>query len=255
MWLASNKRSQRSAAGKIIAFLFTGVVVLPGTQPLESARKAIDAYRMAIQLAQKAPSGGQLEAAFNAIGPLRAALILSRDGSESTLESLSKQEFTALSRELVGLVVNREEVVFVEPDVAFFRRLAARGDRADGAFFAALRTTYPQSVWPVYIEQQTDYSGCTRFGSGTLVSTYLTWAAVRRRYPTRYEDASRIQLDDIVKELTESTCACRDRASVEQELTEFLRRAHASDVRTRVEARLAAVRSDRANFRFGCTSG
>jgi len=230
-------------------------VVIPGAQRLDSARKAIDAYRAAIQLAQKAPSRGRLEAAFNAIGPLREALVISRNGGGSTLESLSEQEFAALSRELVGLVVNREEVVLVEPDVAFFRGLAARGGRADRAFFAALSSTYPQSVWPVYVEQQTDYSGCTRFGSGTLVSTYLTWAAVRRGNPKRYDEASGSHLDDIVNELTESTCACGDRASVEQELTEFLRRADARDLRTRVEARLAAVRSDRANVRFACVSG
>jgi hypothetical protein len=235
--------------------LFSCWVILLGAQRLDSARTAIDAYRVAIQAAQKEPSRGQLEAAFNAIGPLRRALMLSRDGGHSLLESLSEQEFTALRRELVGLVVTREEVVFVEPDAVFFGRLAARGDRADRAFFAALSSTYPQSVWPVYIEQQTDYSGCTRYGSGTLVSTYLTWAALRRQYPTRYAEASGSHLDDIVKELTESTCACSDRASVERELTEFHRRADASDVRIRVEARLAAVLSGRTNIRFTCTSG
>jgi hypothetical protein len=228
---------------------------MPHAQRLDSVRNVIDSYRVAIQVAQKNPSRGQLEAAFDAIGPLREALIASRDGSESTLELLSEQEFTALRRELVGLLVNREEVVFVEADVAFFRRLAERGDRADRAFFAALSSTSPESVWPVYVEQQTDFSGCTRFGSGTLVSAYLTWVAVRRQYPKRYEVASSSRLDDIVKTLTESTCACGDRASVEQELTEFLRRAESSDVRTRVEARLAAVRSGRAKIRFTCVSG
>ena len=235
--------------------LFSCCVVVQGAQRLDSARTAIDNYRVAIQAAQKEPSHGRLEVAFNAVGPLRHALLLSRAGSGSVLESMSEQEFSALGSELAGVIVNRDEVVFVEPDVAFFRKLAARGDRADRAFFAALSSTVPQSVWPVYIEQQTDVSGCTRYGSGTLVSTYLTWAALRRQYPTRYAEASRSRLDDIVKELTESTCACSDRASVERELTELLRRADASDVRTRVAARLAAVRSGRADIRFACKSG
>jgi hypothetical protein len=215
----------------------------------------IDTYRVAIQRAQKSPSRGQLEVAFNAISPLREALVTSRDGGDSALESLSEPAFNQLRRELVGVVVNREEVVFVEPDVAFFRKLAARGDPADRAFFAALSATYPESVWPVYIEQQTDYSGCTRFGSGMLVTTYLTWSALRQQYPKRYEEASRGHLDDVKRALAESTCACGDRASVEQELTEFLRRAEVSELRTEVAARLAAVRSDRAKFRFACTSG
>jgi len=87
------------------------------------------------------------------------------------------------------------------------------------------------------------------------VTTYLTWSALRQQYPKRYEEASRGHLDDVKRALAESTCACGDRASVEQELTEFLRRAEVSELRTEVAARLAAVRSDRAKFRFACTSG
>jgi hypothetical protein len=234
--------------------LYSGCALV-AAQGLDPVRKAIDSYRAAIELAQKNPSRGQLEAAFNTIEPLRQALVSSRNGAGSALESLSDQEFTALGRKLAGLVVNREEVVFVEPDVVFFGRLAARGDRADRAFFTALSSTYPASAWPVYIEQQTDYSGCTRFGSGTLVSTYVAWATFRRQYPKRYEQASVSHLDDIVEALTGSTCACGDRASVEGELTEFLRRAEGRDTRAKVEARLLAVRRDRANIRFACTSG
>jgi hypothetical protein len=224
-------------------------------QRVDPARTAIDAYKAAIQVAEKAPSHGRLEAAFDAIGSLRHALLVSRGASHSFLESRSEQEFAALDRELVGLVVTRDEAIVVEPDVAFFQRLAARGDPADRAFFAALVSTYPRSVWPVYLEQQTDVTGCTRFGSGTLVSAYFTWAAVRRQYPRRYVDAVGEHLEDIVKELTESTCACADQASVERELTAFSRRAPASDVRARVDARLAAVRSGRADIRFTCKSG
>jgi hypothetical protein len=239
----------------VTAVLFSCCVAMPDAQRLDSVRKVIDSYRVAIQLAQKDPSRGRLEAAFDAIGPLRDALVLSREGGVSTLELLSEREFTTLGRELVGLLVNREEVVFVKPDVVFFRSLAARGDPADRAFFAALSSTYPESVWPIYIQSQTDFSGCTRFGSGTLVSTYLTWVAVKRQYPKRYEEASSDHLKDIISALTESTCACGDRASVEQELSEFVQRAEASDVRTQVEARLVAVRSDRAKIRFTCVPG
>jgi hypothetical protein len=239
----------------MIALLFSCCVVVWSTQRLDSARPAIDAYRLAIQLAQKDPSHGQLEAAFHTIGPLRDALVMSRSGNQTTLELLSEQEFTVLRRDLVGLILNREEVVFVEPDVAFFSKLSARGDAADRAFFAALSFTYPESVWPVYTEPQTDFSGCTRFGSGTLVSTYFTWKAVTQQYPKHYDEATNRQLVDVINALTESTCACADRASVEQEFTEFLRHGEASEVRTRVAQRLAAIRSGRAQFRFRCISG
>ena len=221
----------------------------------EPVQAAIDAYRVAIQAAQNDPARGHLEAAFNAIAPLRHALLLERGGNRSRLESMSEQEFARLGLELVGLLVSRDEALMVEPDVAFFGRLAARGDAADRAFFAALRSTYPQSAWPVYVEQQTDVSGCTRFGSGTLVSTYLAWAAVGRQYPKRYDKASSEYLSDVFEALTESTCACADRASVERELTEFSRRVADSAARTRAAARLDADRSGSAKMRYTCKSG
>lgn len=185
---------------------------------------------------------------------LTAFTASSSSPSFGTGPSRTRARFTALSRELAGLAVNREEVVFVEPDVVFFRKLAARGDRADRASFAALSSRYPESVWAVYLEQQTDYSGCTRFGGGTLVSTYVVWAAFRRQYPKRYEQVSASHLDDIVEALTGSACARGDGGSVERELTELLRRAHGRDIRAKVEARLLAVRRGRANIRFACTS-
>ena len=100
-----------------------------------------------------------------------------RDG-DTALESLSADAFTRLTVELKGAVINREEVVLVEPDVDYFQALAAaRGDDADRAFFAALKATYPSSVWPVYVDQKTDFGGCTRFGSMSLVGTYTRWTA------------------------------------------------------------------------------
>lgn len=230
-------------------------LIVVSAQRLDSTRTAIDAYRTAIQRAEKDPSHRQLETAFNAIAPLRKTLLMADGGGDSPLEKLSEQEFNALRRDLVGLHVNREEVVLVEPDGVFFRRLAARGDSADRAFFTALSATYPESIWPVYIEQQTDYSGCTRFGSGTLVSTYLTWSTFRTQYPKRYDEASRGYLTNVADELTGSTCACGDRASVERELSEFARRANASELRAQVDGRLADVQSGRAKIRSMCTSG
>ena len=53
------------------------------------------------------------------------------------LESLSDEEFGRLRRELPGAIINREEVLFVEPDPDYFKRLAAaRGDEADRTFWS-----------------------------------------------------------------------------------------------------------------------
>jgi hypothetical protein len=67
-----------------------------------------------------------------------------------------------------GFVVNREETVFVQPDTNFWVTLAgSKGQNADQQFFQLQKKTYPDSVWPAYVQQQTDYSGCTDFQDGT----------------------------------------------------------------------------------------
>lgn len=119
----------------------------------------------------------------------------------------------------------------------------------------ALHATYPEWNWPVYLQRQTDYSGCTRFGSGSLVSTYLAWRRFRREYPKRYTEASRTEEGKVLEELNESACACGDAASVEQEFREFIGRVPASEARTSAERRLSAIRSNPALIRYGCKSG
>jgi predicted nuclease with RNAse H fold len=244
--------------GFVAAALLLGYVSIPASvQVQRSAQASIDAYKKAIRAAEEVPSGGRLEAAFNAIGPVRTALLQGDTSAGHTLEAMPESEFVALRGELgrAGLEINRVEVLFVEPDVPFFRALASRGDRVDRAFFDALQSTYPESIFPVYVHQQTDFSGCTRFGSGTLVSTYLTWSGFRRAYPAKYEEASSTEVQKVAEALTDSTCACGDAASVEQELSSFISRAPVSAVRSLVEQRLAAFRSNPAIIRFGCKSG
>src|SRR2546422_1260363 len=144
------------------------ILVLLLAQLSPSDRAAVERYRSAIQSAESAASRLAIEPVFSAARALREALI-------QKLESLGDDEFKNL-QQLQGVLVNREEVVFIKPDVDYFSKLAAaRGDEADRAFFAALKATYPESVWPSYIEQQTDYSGCTRFGGMTLVEVYRAW--------------------------------------------------------------------------------
>ena len=178
-----------------------------------------------------------------------------RDG-RTVLESLSDQEFTRLERELPGALINREEIVFVAPDPAYFGRLAAaRGDAADRGFFGALKATYPEGVWPVYVEQQTDYSGCTRFGSMSLVETYRAWMEFQRKYPARYVAPAKKEAEAVLDALTQSTCACGDMAGVEHEFQQFVRVSPLSPARREVERRLDSARAGRSNIRVKCVSG
>ena len=221
-----------------------------------SDQAAIDAYRSAISLAENAASIGSIENAFSAVAALNKALLRMKEDRIFVLESLSDAEFLRLERELPGVMMNRVETVYVEANIGYFARLAgAKGDDADRAFFEALNATYQYSVWPVYIEQQTDYSGCVRFGSMSLVETYRTWSAFRRKYPDRYVARATSETDHVLDELTSGTCACGDAAGIMQELERFRTAFPASPASSEIDKRLEALRTDRSNIRTNCRSG
>ena len=221
--------------------------------PLDaSGQAAVKDYRQAIEIAY-ATRG--VETAFTLLTAVHDALMKPRNGL-SFLESLSEAEFDRLQADLPGVVVGREEIILVKPDVRYFATLAReKGDDADRAFFAALGATYPDSVWAVYNERQTDYSGCTRFGSMTLVDTYRRWSDYQRRFPNRYRVRTTAEIDDVTGDLTTSTCACGDIASVERELTAFVREFPSAAARAKAEERLRAVQAGTAGMRARCKSG
>ena len=230
--------------------------IAAGAQLSPSDQAAVERYRSAIKSAELGSSYRGIEAAFSALVSVREALMRVRDGHTTALESLTNEEFTRLGRELPGVLLNRNEVVFVELDPDYFVKLAAtRGDGADRAFFAALKATYPKSVWPVYIDQQTDYGGCTRFGSMSLVETYRAWSGFRQKYPDRYADGAKKEIDAVLASLTESTCACGDRAGVERELERFRLSFPTSPARDGVARRLQALRGGRSDIRTSCVAG
>ena len=215
---------------------------------------AIGAYRTAIAAAEAGRTSGTVEAAFAALTAVREALM--GPGSSATqgtiLESLSDEAFERVAA-LPGAIVNRDEVLLVEPDPDYYVKLAAaHGDVGDRAFFAALKATYPESVWPVYVDQQTDISGCTRFGSGALVDTCRRWSAFQRTFPGRYVAAARKEMADVGARLTESICACGDAASVQNELQRFVAAFATSPIAARVNQRLKDVRAGRTTIRMNC---
>lgn len=222
-----------------------------------SEKAVVDAYRAAITSAETRPADRAIETALAALEKVSEALTRARDNQlQTALESLSEEEFVRLKRDLPGALVNREETIFVEPDPDYFLKLAgAYGGPADRNFFAAFKATRPDSVWPVYVEQQTDYSGCTAFGSGKLVEAYRVWDEFRTMFPDRYVVSALEQLEDVSRELTDSTCACGDSASVEAEMQRFIRVFPPSTVRSQVADRLEELHAGRTKIRLNCKSG
>jgi len=142
------------------------------------------------------------------------------------------------------------------PDPAFFAGLAREhGDAADTAFFRSVSATTVSGVLPIYVEQQTDYSGCTRFGTGSLVETYGTWRTFRRNHPHRYVERASRELEAVTDELLTADCACGDRASVAGELRAFLSRYAGDAAGKRVRARLKEIESGKGKVRERCVSG
>jgi hypothetical protein len=238
--------------------LFIVVIAAGGSSSQAPAPEpaAIGAYRAAIASAEAGRTAGAVEAAFAALAAVREALM--RPGSSATqgtiLEALSDEAFNRAAA-LPGAIVNREEVLLVEPDPDYYVKLAAaHGDGGDRAFFAALKATYPESVWPVYVDQQTDISGCTHFGSGALVDAYRRWSAFQRAFPSRYVAAARKELDEVGARFTESTCACGDAASVRNEMQRFVAAFGTSPIGARVNQRLQDVRAGRTTIRTNCTA-
>ena len=238
----------------IVTIALVGFGTTRGLAQLSTSdQAAVDLYRSAITSAESGRSS--IETAFSALVSMREALMRVRSG-RNVLETLSDEEFQRLGRPLPGAILNRDEVVFVEPDPDYFTKLAAaRGDRADRAFFSAFKATYPESVWPLYVEQQTDNGGCTRFGSMTLVETYRTWFEFQRTFRGRYVAGAQKEIDAVIERLTTSTCACGDLASVESELEQFRQMLPTSPARARIDQRLEALRARRSDIRTSCVAG
>jgi hypothetical protein len=219
-------------------------------------RTSVDAYRHAIAALEAHAKGQRIEPAYDALMKVREFLMRPGEDGRTVLESFSSETFSGLERELPGALLNRDETVFVAADPDFFVQLAVgHGDAADRQFFAALKATYPESVWPVYVDQQTDYSGCTRFGTGTLVDTFRVWSRFRARFPRRYVEAAQREFDGITEALTRSSCACSDAAAIDRELVQFLRAFRGTPTGGVVDERLQALRSGRSDIRLQCKSG
>jgi hypothetical protein len=176
-------------------------------------------------------------------------------GGADVLERLSEEDFQAVILKMKGFSVNRQETVFVEPDPAFFIALAKRaGDQASVEFFEAYRKTKPNG-WPVYIEQQTDYSGCIRYGTMSLVDTYTLWDTYSKKYPTRYPKEVMSFIRDIEDDLTESTCACDDKESVLREFETFIRAFPRARITARLREKVNQIHQGKSDIREHCLSG
>jgi hypothetical protein len=221
-----------------------------------NVQMAIDSYNQAIAAiaAGNAPVGQALTKAK----ALEWALMYDRvEGAPSALERMSEGQRAQLTRRVPGLQIWSSESQGVEIDPAFFLDLAQRyGSDGDREFFISYRRMFPEGYgWPVYLEQQTDVTGCTKYGSGDLAVTYTMWSGYRARYPGMYDSEVREYLTEVTQALVDDTCACGDAQSVIRELSQFARAFPRDAITPRVRQRLKAVIAGKSKTRFHCMSG
>lgn len=156
---------------------------------------------------------------------------------------------------LEGLAISGGEAIYAVPVPEFFRTLAEqRGRPADRAFFDLLAATRPGGVWPVYVAQQTDASGCTLFDLPELPSLYSRWLSFQARFPRAYRAHVARELGAIDEQLL-GTCACGDHASVVTGLEAFVWAQPKAPISARLQARLRDIRAGAGGVRFKCRSG
>jgi len=222
-----------------------------------SNQTLVNKYVEALKSAENGGSSGKIEAAYVALTAVRDALTRRQNRNGDTpLSSLSDVEFERTVNQLRGAIVNRDEIIVIAPDPKFFASLAdSHGDAGDRAYFKALRQTYPVSIWPAYVEDQTDVTGCTVFGEGKLIVAYRTWSEFRRLYPKRYVAAAGKEVQNVVWRFTEENCACADAASMQREFEQFLSSFPNSPIHAKVKNRQATVSGKRYDAQRGCIHG
>ena len=157
--------------------------------------------------------------------------------------------------ELEGLAISWEEAIFAKPKPDFFLALArSHGRKQDRTFFELLLATKPDGVWPAYLEQETDVTGCVRFDLPELPSLYARWLAFRDSHPKAYQDDADRELLELDRWL-KSDCSCGGRETVIEGLSAILRAAPKAPSSLDLKTRLDAVRNGEASLRFNCHSG
>jgi hypothetical protein len=206
-----------------------------------------DEYSLALSQYQKQTSRSSVESV------VRKGEIVGEKLVE--MEALSETDYSLLEKKMKGFTVNRDEILFINPDLKFFAELSkTNGTAADIAFFSLMLQIRPENVWAAYIEQQTDYSGCTIYGNGLLTRLYGRALQFKKSYPKVYVTEIADEINKILEEFPESGCACGNRASVLREYRLFIKTFPTDKNTAKIRKRLTKIEKSK-EFRFNCESG
>ena len=233
---------------RAVIFLF---IVFTGQTAVYSQDKTIlqlaDEYSLALEKYERQKSKTSIESLLRKGNAVSEKIWV--------IEDLSADEYALLEMKMKGFVLNREEILYINPDLKFFAQLAkTHGIKSDVAYFALMRQIRPDNVWAAYIEQQTDVTGCTRYGSGLMTGLYKKALRFKSNYPKAY----RAEIDEEISELTskfrDNLCACGDRESVLREFRIFIKTFPRDKQTPKIKKYLKNPKS-RKDFRYNCDSG
>lgn len=227
----------------------------PATPPVADASPALNTvpqqkaalYADMLDHWMKSPKPQSFEPVLNQ-GQEAAAAIL------RAMDSMDDATFNALRQKMQGYLMVRDEVMVVAPDPKFFiEPMKKHGRAADIAFFELMNQTL-NGYWPTTMEQRTDLSGCTRFGSGELVKLYGAWSNFQKHYPGAYQkalqDPNLPLLSDIEDQLVNSHAACDGPNSVVDELKTFIARYPNTRLTPKIQQRLKNLEHSQFDMTF-----
>jgi hypothetical protein len=175
---------------------------------------------------------------------------------KQVIERLSEADYAFVAKNMKGYIVNREEVILVEPDTRFFSTLAGKiGTAQDRLYFNFMLKVMPDGYWPVYMMQQTDVGGCIDFGKASLSTLYKEGTGILPKLTGYYRQQLDGTIEDIADQLIGGTCACGTIASVKRELQTFLEMNPKAPIAERVRARMEALQRGDHAIRENCIGG
>lgn len=162
-----------------------------------------------------------------------------------SIDMMDDATYQAVSGHMQGYLLMRDEIVVAAPDTVFFLNESKKhGTPTDVAFFTLMSKTL-NGYWPVTMEQLTDLSGCTRFGTHDLITLYGEWKEFRKKHPTAYQsafvDPNLLLLTDIEDQLLNSQAACEGPETVIEELSLFVKLYPKSELTPKLKLRLDAL--------------
>lgn len=247
-----NSPHHRSALGTWVL-----VCLLAGPLTASAQQKDSPRAKYAAALAKlKRESKGQVEPVFQ-LGLAAAKTLQEQISQRDSAPAGSPKSKAPLDTKLEGFAVSTEEVLYALPEPGYFLKLARKkGTPEDIAFFENLQRTFPEyAAWPVFIEPQTDYSGCTLYNAPELIAVYRGWSEFAAKYPKAYPEQVAQELTRIHEAMTQEGCACEKAEGVTAGFAAFLKAFPKAPIAGKVKSRLEALKAGKGDFRFECHSG